>query len=74
MTELKESGVLSDLAINQEAQDFLTSKYRTKFLPEFLPEFLIGNNKLAFYGQPLTMAKYSELMKSNLEPIVDGPA
>lgn len=56
-------------ALSEEAKDFLNSKVQRKFLTEFT----VGSNPsstgepgLKLYGLPLTMAKYSELIKSIL--------
>jgi hypothetical protein len=77
MTEIK-GLTAQELDVPDDAKEFLTSPYRKKLMIEFV----IGNNTskmsspvtqgLQFYGQPFTMAKYSELIKTNIPNIADS--
>lgn len=58
------------LVLDEDSQEFLTSPFRAKFMTQFL----LGSNKLEFYGQLFTMAKYSKFFKENISTFgTDNP-
>lgn len=65
MTEIKtldDLTLLSELNLSDDAKDFLTTPYREAFMTAFT----LGSNKFKFYGNPLDMAKNSELIEGML--------
>lgn len=59
---------LAPLELPEDAENFLNSPYRKKLMIEFS----IGSNKLSLYGQPFVMAKYSELIETNIPIYADS--
>lgn len=57
-----------DLELDDESKDFLTNPLRK----DFMTEFSLGSNKLRLYGNPIFMARYSELIKSSLTPLASS--
>lgn len=63
MTEFK--------GLDEQSQEKVDTFFNSLIYRKFLTEFTIGANKLKFYGLPLTMLKYSELIKTVITK--DGP-
>lgn len=63
MTSLvEEKAPQTGLILTDASKEFLNSPYKEVFATEFS----VGSNKLQFYGQPLIMSKYCELIKTSL--------
>lgn len=56
MTELK--------GLDEYSQSKIDEYFNSPLYRKFLTEFTIGHNKLKFYGAPLIMMQYSELIKT----------